>query len=114
MEMIIHLDSDIFDLVNNGTKTIEGRVNDEKRRKLSIGDRLIFVNREDDNNIIESIVEDLIYFDNFEEMVEKFDIKYLYKESYTKNDYLDLIKRFYKDEEIKKNGVVAIIFKKKF
>ena len=68
MEMIIHLDSDIFDLVNNGTKTIEGRVNDEKRRKLSIGDRLIFVNREDDNNIIESIVEDLIYFDNFEEM----------------------------------------------
>lgn len=102
MEMIIHLDSDIFDLVNNGTKTIEGRVNDEKRRKLSIGDRLIFVNREDDNNIIESIVEDLIYFDNFEEMVEKFDIKYLYKESYTKNDYLDLIKRFYKDEEIKK------------
>ena len=113
MEMIIHLDSDIFDLVNNGTKTIEGRVNDEKRRKLSIGDRLIFVNREDDNNIIESIVEDLIYFDNFEEMVEKFDIKYLYKESYTKNDYLDLIKRFYKDEEIKKNGVVAIIFKKK-
>lgn len=114
MEMIIHLDSDIFDLVNNGTKTIEGRVNDEKRRKLSIGDRLIFVNREDDNNIIESIVEDLIYFDNFEEMVEKFDIKYLYKGSYTKNDYLDLIKRFYKDEEIKKNGVVAIIFKKKF
>lgn len=113
MEMIIHLDSDIFDLVNNGTKTIEGRVNDEKRRKLSIGDRLIFVNREDDNNIIESIVEDLIYFNNFEEMVEKFDIKYLYKESYTKNDYLDLIKRFYKDEEIKKNGVVAIIFKKK-
>ena len=113
MEMIIHLDSDIFDLVNNGTKTIEGRVNDEKRRKLSIGDRLIFVNREDDNNIIESIVEDLVYFDNFEEMVEKFDIKYLYKESYTKNDYLDLIKRFYKDEEIKKNGVVAIIFKKK-
>lgn len=113
MEMIIHLDSDIFDLVNNGTKTIEGRVNDEKRRKLSIGDRLIFVNREDDNNIIESIVKDLIYFDNFEEMVEKFDIKYLYKESYTKNDYLDLIKRFYKDEEIKKNGVVAIIFKKK-
>lgn len=102
MEMIIHLDSDIFDLVNNGTKTIEGRVNDEKRRKLSIGDRLIFVNREDDNNIIESIVEDLIYFDNFEEMVEKFDIKCLYKESYTKNDYLDLIKRFYKDEEIKK------------
>ena len=102
MEMIIHLDSDIFDLVNNGTKTIEGRVNDEKRRKLSIGDRLIFVNREDDNNIIESIVEDLIYFDNFEEMAQKFDIKYLYKESYTKNDYLDLIKRFYKDEEIKK------------
>ena len=113
MEMIIHLDSDIFDLVNNGTKTIEGRVNDEKRRKLSIGDRLIFVNREDDNNIIESIVEDLIYFDNFEEMVEEFDIKCLYNESYTKNDYLDLIKRFYKDEEIKKNGVVAIIFKKK-
>ena len=30
MEMKIHLDSDIFDIVENGTKTVEARVNDEK------------------------------------------------------------------------------------
>ena len=36
MEMIIHLDDEIFELVKNGAKTVEGRVNDEKRRKLNI------------------------------------------------------------------------------
>ena len=36
MEMIVHLDPDIFEVVEKGYKTIEGRVNDEKRRRLHI------------------------------------------------------------------------------
>ena len=33
MEMIIHLDSDVFETVDKGFKNVEGRVNDEKRQK---------------------------------------------------------------------------------
>ena len=42
MEMIIHLDSDIFDIVKNERKNVEIRLNDEKRQKLNVGDTLIF------------------------------------------------------------------------
>ncbi len=57
VEMIVHLDADIFEVVKNGTKCIEDRVNDEKRRKLKIGDKLIFLKRPDDIEKIEVVVE---------------------------------------------------------
>lgn len=34
MEMIIHLDSDIFDIVKNERKNVEIRLNDEKKTKI--------------------------------------------------------------------------------
>ena len=41
--MTIHLDEDVFKVVKYGTKNIEVRVNDEKRRKLKIGDSITFL-----------------------------------------------------------------------
>ena len=110
--MIIHLDSDIFDIVLNGTKNIECRVNDEKRRKLKIGDTLTFLRRPDDIDKIDTIIEDLVYFDTFEQLVDNYNIEQIYLKDYTKEDFINLIKRFYSDEEISKYGVVAIKFKK--
>ena len=110
--MIIHLNSDIFDVVDNGIKCVEGRVNDEKRRKLHIGDKLIFLRRPDEIDRIEAIVEDLVYYDNFEEMIKDYSMEEIYLGGYNKEYYLELIKRFYSEEEISKYGVVAIKFKK--
>lgn len=112
MEMIIHLDADVFETVDKGFKNVEGRVNDEKRRKLSIGDKLIFLKRPDEVEKIEAIVEDLIYYKDFNEMIKDYSMKEIYLEEYSKDYYIDLIKRFYTDEEINKYGVVAIKFKK--
>lgn len=112
MEMIIHLDSDIFETVDKGFKNVEGRVNDEKRRKLSIGDKLIFLKRPDEIEKIEAIVEDLVYYKDFNEMIKDYSMKEIYLDKYSKDYYLELIKRFYSDEEINKYGVVAIKFKK--
>lgn len=112
MEMIVHLDSDIFEVVASGIKCVEGRVNDEKRRKLNIGDKLIFLKRPAEKEKIEAVVEDLTYYDNFSKMVEDYTIEELYHSNYSKEDYLNLLKRFYRDEEIAKYGVVAIKFKK--
>ena len=112
MEMIIHLDADVFETVDKGFKNVEGRVNDEKRRKLSIGDKLIFLKRPDEVEKIEAIVEDLIYYKDFNEMIKDYSMKEIYLEDYSKDYYIDLIKRFYTDEEINKYGVVAIKFKK--
>lgn len=112
MEMIIHLDSDVFETVDKGYKNVEGRVNDEKRQKLKVGDKLVFLKRPDDREKVEAIVEELSYYKDFQEMIENYTMKEIYLEEYSKDYYIDLIKRFYSDEEINKYGVVAIKFKK--
>lgn len=112
MEMVVHLDADIFDVVLNGTKTVEGRVNDEKRRMLKVGDKLIFLKRPDEIERIEAIVEDLVYYDSFKDMIKDYDIESVYLPGYSKEYYIELLKRFYSDEEQAKYGVVAIKFRK--
>ena len=62
--MIIHLDEDIFEIVKNETKIVEARVNDEKRRKLKIGDKITFLKRPDDIQKIDAMIKDLKYYKN--------------------------------------------------
>ena len=112
MQMIVHLDSDIFDIVDKEVKNIECRLNDEKRRKLKIGDKLIFLKRPDDIEKIEVIIEDLVYYDNFDDMVKDYAIEQMYLPGFTKENFINLLSRFYSKEEQEKYGVVAIKFKK--
>lgn len=109
--MIVHLDSDIFDIVSNGTKDVEIRVNDEKRRKLSVGDTLVFLKRPDDIESIRATITNLVYFNSFEEVVDYYEMRRIYLENATKDEYINLMKKFYSDEEVEKYGVVAIEFK---
>ena len=110
--MNIHLDEDIFEVVKSETKTVEVRVNDEKRRKLQVGDKITFLKRPDDIERIDAVIERLIYYDNFKTLVDNYTIEEIYLKGYTKEYFLDLLKRFYSDEEVNKYGVVAISFKK--
>ena len=90
--MTIHLDEDIFENVKHGTKNIEVRVNDEKRRKLKVGDKITFLLRPEDIESIDAIVEDLIYYKNFEELVKDYTEAQLYSKEYTKEKFLTLCK----------------------
>ena len=110
--MTIHLDEDIFEVVKKELKNVEVRVNDEKRRKLKIGDKIIFLKRPDDIETIEAVVEDLVYYQNFEELVKNYTMEELYLSNYSKEDFINLLKRFYSDDEVNKYGVVAIKFRK--
>ena len=110
MEMIIHLDSDIFDIVENESKNVEIRVNDEKRRKLSVGDKLVFVKRPDDIESISGKVTKLVYFNNFNEVVDNYSMERIYLKDSSKDDFVNLMKRFYSDEVVESYGVVAIEF----
>ena len=109
--MIIHLDPDVFEVVKNGSKNIEVRVNDEKRRRLKVGDGFTFLKRPEETESLKAIVTSLDYYDNFEELVKHYEIKNLYLDSYTKEEFLKLLERFYSIEEQKEFGVVAIGFK---
>ena len=109
--MLIHLDEDIFENVKHGIKKVEVRVNDEKRRKLKVGDKIIFLKRPDDIERIDAIVEDLAYYNNFKDLVDDYTMEELYLKDYSKEEFLSLLKRFYSDDEINKYGTVAIKFK---
>ena len=111
MEMIVHLHPLVFDIVLNKDKDVEIRVNDEKRRKLSIGDTLVFLNRANEQEQLKATITNLVYFNNFLEVTDYYDMKRIYLEDTTKENYINLMKQFYNDEEVNKYGVVAIEFK---
>lgn len=47
MKHYMTLDPAPFETINNGTKTIELRLNDEKRQLIRINDEIIFENKAD-------------------------------------------------------------------
>ena len=110
MEMVVHLDSDVFDIVKNGKKDVEVRVNDEKRRKLKVGDVLVFLKRPNDDEEVRGVVTKLVLFSNFSDVVGSYDMERIYLKGTSKKEYLQLMSRFYQEEEVQKWGVVAIEF----
>lgn len=107
----MHLESKIFNLVNSNIKDIEVRINDEKRRKLKIGDIITFNDR-CNNDIIDVKIINLEYFSSFNECINNYDLKRLYNDKITKEEFLNLLYKFYTKDDEKEHGVVAIIFKK--
>lgn len=108
--MQIHLDPEIFEQVKNGTKNVEARVNDEKRRQIKVGDKIEVLKRPDEIETLCVRVTKLIPYQNFEELAAQYPIERLYSPNFTKEEYLALFPKFYSDEEISKYGTVAIEF----
>lgn len=111
MEMVVHLHPEVFDIVLNKDKDVEIRLNDEKRRKLHVGDTLVFLKRPDDKESIKATITNLVYFNSFLEVADYYEMKRIYLDNTSSEDYINLMKRFYSDEEVEKYGVVAIEFK---
>lgn len=110
MEMIVHLHPEVFDIVKEGVKDVEIRVNDLKRRKLQVGDTLIFLKRPEEKEQIKGVVKKLTYFSNFNEVVEYYEMKRIYLDNISKDEYLSIMNKFYSDDEVSKYGVVGIEF----
>lgn len=50
-----------FAKIKAGTKTIEMRLNDEKRREIKVGDEIVFRDRATDETVMTRVVERLEY-----------------------------------------------------
>ena len=108
--MKIHLHPEIFNQVASGVKTVEARVNEEKRQRLRIGDIVTILKRPDEIETLQVKVTNLHTFSNFTELVNHYTIKQLDSPNCTKEQYLALLSQFYSDKEIAKYGTVAIEF----
>ena len=97
-----------FEMIRNGTKTIELRLFDEKRRKIQIGDMISFTNTET-REVLSVKVLELFVFDSFETLYSRLP---LLECGYTKEDVdtasPDDMNAYYPKEMQQQYGVVGI------
>lgn len=106
MEHKMKLNNGPFDMIKNGTKDIEMRLYDEKRRKIKIGDNIEFTNVTT-GEIINYTVKDLHIYDSFQQIYQKFNKERL---GYLPNEeakYTDM-EQYYSQSDIENYGVVGI------
>lgn len=68
MTHCMNLHHEPFELIAQGLKTIELRLLDEKRKKISVGDKLVFTDTQVPSATIECRVIALHLFDSFDEL----------------------------------------------
>ena len=100
------LNEEPFERIKNGTKTIEFRLYDEKRRKVKIGDKIEFSKLPDLQEKILVDVLDLYTEPSFEELFEK-----LYKDKELAKQKANAMYEIYSPENEKKYGVVGMKIK---
>ncbi|MBR2712211.1 MAG: ASCH domain-containing protein [Bacilli bacterium] len=110
MKHEMKLNNGPFKNIKNGTKTIELRLNDDKRQLLKIKDLIEFTNRETLEQLLVEI-ENLYHYPSFEELYKHFDkVAMGYKED-EEADPKDM-EEYYSKEEQEKYGVLGIEIKK--
>ena len=110
MKYEMKLNNGPYTNIKNGTKTIELRLNDEKRQLLKIKDLIEFTNRESLEKMLVEI-ENLYHYSSFDELYKHFDkVSMGYKEDEIA-DPKDM-EEYYSKEEQEKYGVLGIEVRK--
>lgn len=106
MKHKMYLNDRPFNRIKAGIKTIELRLNDEKRQLLKENDLIEFTNRETLEDIIVEI-EGLYKYPNFEELYKHFDKISM---GYDKDDVANPedMEQYYSKDKQNKYGVVGI------
>ena len=95
-----------FYAIKDGSKDIELGLNDDKRRKIKIGDTIEFTLNDSDEKV-GVVVLDLYHYDSFENVYKEFDkVRLGYRED-ENSSYKDM-EQYYSCDDIKEHGVVAI------
>ena len=102
----MNLWNDSFQAIKEGWKTIEMRLNDEKRSLIKINDKIEFTNTKTNETILCKVIN-IFCYSNFEELYKNHDkLSIGYKEDEVAN-HSDMYKYYAKDK-IDKYGVLGI------
>ena len=110
MKYEMKLDNEPFKAIKNGTKTLELRLNDEKRKLLTVGDYIEFANRVTNEKLLVEVIY-LFKYNSFEELYKHFnkiEMGYSINEEANPKD----MENYYSKEEQEKYGVLGIKIKK--
>jgi ASC-1-like (ASCH) protein len=97
-----------FEQIKNGSKTIEVRLNDEKRQQIKVGDEIEFSSRSEPEDKITTKVVNLLYFPTFSKLFDAYPPEVF---GATSKEELVGIYKYYTIEEEKRYGVVGIKIK---
>ena len=109
MKHELRLHNEPFELIKQGTKTIEMRLYDEKRKLIKQNDIIEFTNRITGEKIKTKVIK-IHLFNSFKELYNNFDNECLGYKYNEKKDYKDMEKYYTKQEQCK-YGVVGIEIK---
>lgn len=111
MKYIMKLNPKYFEYIKTGTKRIEIRLNDEKRKNIKIGDEIIFQNEPELKEEIDTEVVNLIVKKDFKELIEDLKVSEYSDENESEETFLEDLYKFYTKEQEEKYGVVGIRIK---
>lgn len=111
MKYIMKLNPKYFEYIKTGTKRIEIRLNDEKRKNIKIGDEIIFQKEPELKEEIDTEVVNLIVKKDFKELIEDLKVSEYSDENESEETFLEDLYKFYTKEQEEKYGVVGIKIK---
>jgi len=100
-DLIQHRDMEPFENIKNGIKTMEIRLNDEKRQQIKLNHIIKIINRENENETLFVRVIGLSRFPSFEKLYKTFNDKV---KPYEK----EILAKVYSKEDEEKYGVLVI------
>lgn len=107
----MNLNPEPFAMIRSGQKTIELRLNDEKRKRIQVGDIIEFTQSETREKLITKVVA-IHRFDSFAELYQKLPLlKCGYKKADIETAKPEDMNLYYTPEQQAKYGVLGIEIK---
>ena len=100
-----------YNYMLNGTKRIEIRLNDEKRKNIKVGDKIKFYKEPNLEEYFMTEVVEILKFNDFREMIDNLKIEELADEILTKDELLSTLEKYYSKEKQEKYGTLGIRIK---
>ena len=104
----MRLHPEIFVAIKSGKKTIEVRLNDEKRQKFNVGDFIELSKRPELVDKITVKIIALFHYDTFEELIKNQPIDKMCSTKMAEKEFLDGMSEYYSKEQELKYGILAI------
>lgn len=111
MKYSMRLIDEAYNAVIKGTKRVEIRLLDEKRSKLRIGDTITFINYDDTSKSFDTVITNLVIFNDINEVINNYDISQLLSNNTKKEDLINIFNAIYTIEEQNKYKIICIEFK---
>nr|WP_255365451.1 ASCH domain-containing protein [Brevibacillus sp. SKDU10] len=111
LESFVSLLGEYFKAMKQGKKTVEVRLNDEKRRKIKVGDTIAFMKVPEKDETINVQVTELRQYDTFQAMYEDIPFQAFDCEGWTMQEMLEGTYEIYSPQQEEQWGALAITIK---